>query len=557
MSPSLSLLVWFDQHPLVYLAAVSSLLGLTVAVTVRPLLQGKPDDVRRHDWRWSLPILAILFGGRWPALIFPRELNVDESQLLAGAHTLAHDPVFWRSVSGGTAGPLDFFALWPAGWGCGWDTFLTARLTALLLVGASLILAHQCLALLTGRTVARVAVLAGLGLEALTNAGDLLHYSSELVPMVLLAGAAYTAVRRWTGPDNPIWCGVGGLLLGAVPFGKLQPAPLALAIGLTWLWFELRTPSAIRQRVYLVAGALVPAAWFAGQLTFTGEWTGFVQSYVLFNLQYAGEGRASLGQAMEAMLGNALHWDSLLPVVLLGVVLWMAVLVRVRPCADRALRILTWAAVAGCTVAVACIVAPKRPYLHYWQLLIIPGQLLLGALLARSLSSLIPASRRREQLLAAGAAVLFTGLLLVHRVRYPNLFVGDLAYFQGQSRSDLARRVTAHAHAGEAIAIWGRADTLYVETGLRQGTRASHTGPLIEAGPLRDYFRARYLDDMVARKPATFVDAVGAASAQYRTADFAHERIFPELAQVVAADYVLVEEFQGARIYRRRDPPGR
>jgi hypothetical protein len=435
----------------------------------------------------------------------------------------------------------------------GWDTFFTARLTAMLLLAASLVLAHQCLALLAGRTVARVAVLAALGLEALTQAADFLHYSTELVPMVLLAGAGYAAVRRWAGSGDPRWSGVGGLLLGAVPFAKLQPVPLALAMGLTWLWAEFRTSSSRKHRVFLLSGALLPAVLLAIQLTLTGEWQSFQESYIQFNFQYAGEGRESLGEVLGLMLGNALQWDPLLPVALLGAAVWVALLVRVRTCPERRLRILTWVALGACGVALACILGPKRPYLHYWQLFIVPAQLLLGALVARLWSTAPSSGRRRDQWLAAGAAILFTGLLLVQRGRYPNLFVGDLAYFSEHPRSSLAAQVAAQTGPDEAIAIWGRADTLYVETGLRQATRVSHTGALIEAGPLRDAFRKRYLADFVAAKPATFLDAVSPAGGQYKAPGFRHENIFPELARVIAAHYVLVEEFEGARIYRRRD----
>jgi hypothetical protein len=558
MTRTLSLLIWLDHHPQVYLCLVGGLLGLTVAFAAAPFLRGRPDDASRHDWWWGLPVLAILFAGRWPALIFTRELGVDESQLLAGAHALTHDPVFWRSVNGGTAGPLDFFALWPAGWICGWDTFFTARVTATLLIAACLVLAHQCLALLAGRSVARVAGLAALGVESLTHGADFLHYSTELVPMVLLAGAAYAAVRRWHGAGGPLWSGLGGLLLGAVPFSKLQPVPLALVMGLVWLAAELRPPTSSRHRAYLIAGALLPAGLFACQLTIAGEWISFFRSYLVFNFQYAGAGSGeTAAQSLVVMLGNALWWDNLLPVALLGAAVWLALLVRLRPCPDRALRVLTWSAAVGCAVALACIIGPKRPYLHYWQLLVVPGTLLLGALTARLVMTSPPRWKRLDQILAGGLAVVFVGLLLVHRGVYPNLFVGELAYFNHVPRSDLALHVQAQSRPGEAIAIWGRADHLYVETGLRQATRDSHVSQLIEPGPMRDYSRERYLADLVIAKPATFLDAVCPGSVQYKTPEFAHEHVYPELGRVIGANYVLVEEFEGARIYRRRDLVGR
>lgn len=550
-----SLLEWMERYPQCYLCLVGGLILIALACAVGPLLKDQYRGTRGHDWWWGLLILAILTAGRWPTFLFTRELGVDESQLLAGAHALTYDPVFWRSVNGGTAGPLDFFVLWPAGWLCGWDTYLTARLTALALLAISLILAHQGMALVLGRQVARIAGLAAVSLESLTQAADFLHYSTELLPMALLSVAAYAAIRRWSTPGGPLWSGLGGLMLGAVPLGKLQAAPLAAAMGLCWLWAELRTkePSSFRHRTYLMGGALLPAALFACQLTVAGEWKSFAVSYLFFNLSYAATSNGTLGQALLVMLENSIWWDSLLPLGLWGGLVWLALMLRLRATPHRATRLLTWAASAACLVALGSILSPKRPYLHYWQLFLVPGIFLLGAVTARLLSTSPPRWRRREQWLVALGAMGLVGLMLYDRHRDPNSFLGGLVYFRRFPRSELAVRVAARTRPGETIAIWGRTDNVYVEAGLRQATRDSHVRPLIETGPLQEYFRQRYLADLLSIKPATFLDSIGPASLQYTSQGFAHDRNYPELAAVIRAHYVLVDVFSQARIYRRRN----
>src|SRR3954466_15833933 len=82
-----------------------------IAWTVREVRQ--PNSARSLGWRWWALAAAVLICFRWPMLWVRHELNVDESQLIAGAITLRHDPVFWRSVDGGTAGPIDFYPLLP------------------------------------------------------------------------------------------------------------------------------------------------------------------------------------------------------------------------------------------------------------------------------------------------------------------------------------------------------------------------------------------------------------------------------------------------------------
>ena len=49
---------------------------------------------------------------RWPHIQWPREFNMDESQLLAeGMRFLAHPWVPWRDVDGTTSGPLNYAVL--------------------------------------------------------------------------------------------------------------------------------------------------------------------------------------------------------------------------------------------------------------------------------------------------------------------------------------------------------------------------------------------------------------------------------------------------------------
>ena len=304
-------------------------------------------------------------------------------------------------------------------------------------------------------------------------------------------------------------------------------------------------------------GALLPVSFFAGQITLTGEWNDFWLSYVRFNLLYTAGSERSLADTLTATLGYAFQWDRFLPYALLGSLLWLATLVRVRAVTDASVRWSSRLALVAGLVALASVLTPHRPFLHYWQLLLVPGVWLLASVMARALASPSAAREKAERrLIAAGAIALITFMLLV-RSWHPNLFVGETAAFWRSPRTPLAEHVAAAAPAGGKLAIWGRADHLYVETNLLQATRDSHDEFLLKAGPLQEYFRERYLADFLAAKPALFVDSVSPSDRHYRDAEFAHDRNFPRLAQAVQQDYVLVDNFEGVRIYRRKDLIGR
>ncbi len=559
MTGGFSFLEWLDRYPGSNLWLTGGLISLGLGWSILTLLRDRPAETGRHDWPWAWLLLAILAAGRWPAALFPREFNADEGLLLAGAHTLTGDPVFWRSVNGGTAGPLDFFALWPAGWLCGWDSYLPARITADALLVVAFVLAHQCMALALGRPAARVASLATACFTALTFAPDFLHYSTELVPVALLAGTAYAATRRWVLGGGAAWNVLGGLLLGAVPLAKLQPVPLALVAGVGWLVAELRGGGADRSRrvACLLLGAIAPALLGAIILTLTGEWKSFFTSYLQYNFAYAAAGSLPFGQFAAESLASSITWDSLLHLWLPGWLLWVVLMVRVRPVANPTVRIfLGWALVA-CLLALFSILSPRRSFLHYWQLFVVPPGLLLGALIACLLDSSPPRWRRVERWLVAACALGLVETLWLHRMAHPGPFMGNLVYFHQNPRTKLGQRLATYARPGDRLAVWGWTNHLYIETGLRQATRDAQVGPLLEPGVLQGQFRARYLADLTRSQPALFIDTIGLASLNLQAPEFRHDQNFPALAELIRTGYDLVEEAENARIYRRKDLAGR
>jgi len=114
-----------------------------LAWTVRDATASRPS--RLLGWAWWLLLAVVAF--RWPILWFPHQQNPDESQLIAGSITLRQDPVFWRSVDGGTAGPIDFYPLLPAAWNDGTTAHAVARGIGLAAVLAKALLTSEPLSL--------------------------------------------------------------------------------------------------------------------------------------------------------------------------------------------------------------------------------------------------------------------------------------------------------------------------------------------------------------------------------------------------------------------------
>src|SRR4051794_8317182 len=180
---------------------------------------------------WSLLAFTLLIC-RVPALL-KGELNPDESQFLASAQKLFYDPNFFRSVDCGTSGPLNIFPLMlPAIVGLSPD-LASSRLIGVIAVFLSIFFLYRAFTIVGNERLARLAVLPVAGTFALFRQGELVHYSSEHIPFLLVSLSLYqgarvlTAAKRHVMP-NFFWI---GFLASAAYFTKMQAIPIILSIG--------------------------------------------------------------------------------------------------------------------------------------------------------------------------------------------------------------------------------------------------------------------------------------------------------------------------------------
>ena len=502
-------------------------------------------------WPWWLLTAAALLCFRWPMFWIQHQLNPDESQLIAGALTLRHDPVFWRAVDGATAGPLDYYPLLPAAWADGFASYAVARLIALAVVFATMVFAGETLALLAGAALARIAVLPALAAVAFTTSPDFTHYSTELMPALLLAAAGYAAVRQDRAPA-PRWLWLTAVLLGSVLWAKLQAAPLA---GAMWVLVAVNENRSGRPRSLwpLVAGALLPAVVCFGAALLTGQIEHLVTPYLLHNLAYVGAPHFSWLEVAAGQAQNALS-DGYLGFWLAGAALCLVPLAgwhtRSAPAASRRGAL---AAVLLLALGVFSALAPRRPSAHHLQLLPLPWLWLTGTGLAlawpREATS---ASTGKHRWLAVLFLVCALGPQLAWRIGGIDSYAAINAAGIRPARRELARLVRVYSTPGETLAVWGWRCSLYVEAGRPQATRQAQTETQLSAGPLQPYFLRRYLEDFRSANPPVFADAVGPGNFAYTDRARAHE-CFPPLRQWVQARYTQVADLDGTRLYVRND----
>lgn len=553
-----SLFYWLDFHSSTYWAggwAAAAVLLCWVGLRVWKD-SSTPAAPARAGWVDAAVLLLFLLAWRWPFLFIADDLNPDESQMIAGAMKLTEDPVFWRSVDGTTSGPLNYYVLLPLHWfGLRLDYF-SARLTGVLLIAGALFCCLRALASTHGRAAAWLGILPAAAFFATVTHSDLLHYSSEHLSLLLIAlPACLLAIRQ---PDERVRLRTALFLAGAAPWAKLQVGPIALVLMGWGAWQILHLPANnLKVRLGRLAGgaliALAPTLLVAALTAATGQFEHMVRRYFLHNLLYMQGTMHTIPTAVKEMTRRSME-DGRFPLLLgAGVVLLLLaggylLFKRVRPSALLVVGFILTVA------SVLAVVLPRREFLHYVLLLPVPFTLLLGAALGRWWSEI---RGRGFRVLLAGLA-LGIGLLapLVTRSRQlvPSIY-GSFLYDWQHPRSKISILVNALAGREGHLGIWGWANHVYVETGLIQATRDTHSTWSIVDTPQRDYHRAVYLDDLRRSEPTVFIDAVGpgAFAFEHRLGN-THED-FPALAEYISEHYVLVRDLKEARVYVRKGSP--
>lgn len=172
------------------------------------------------------------------------------------------------------------------------------RLVGLLCTLASIAFQYGALHRLFGAAVARVAILPVLIGTALMVEPDYVHYSSELVSILLLSMAFYGLAVLWslrTASKRLTLIAFGtGLALGALPYAKLQSAPIGFLLGtvaLGWLAFRIRQHDTSARPLFagLAIGALGCSLFLAVVLSWLALWPEFCKRYVLGNIAFGTE----------------------------------------------------------------------------------------------------------------------------------------------------------------------------------------------------------------------------------------------------------------------------
>jgi hypothetical protein len=521
-----------------------------------------------HPFIFFILVFSAMLALRWVTVVFPAERNVDESQMVAQGMRFVSHPVPWRDVDSTTSGPLNSLLL-SVPFSCGAPpTWETARLVLFAANCAVVLLIYFSVRCVLTRPEAQFALLPLVLFYGFTSSWDYTHYSSETLSSVLLAAGLYLLAQQWrSGTSSKAPMFLLGVLLGAVPFAKLQAAPLAAFLGATVLGLIIvehrkngkAAGGVSGEIITLMAGAVLVPALILGTVAATGAFDDFWKSYILATRKDAATEHALSSQTLQALPSPVrrllyIGYILLSPLNLglyflsgLGVlaVLWGICRAKKIPFPAEVRGPLIVMGGYACLVIV-CIFTAGKPFAHYGILMLMPLAGLTGLVFFAGKSVL---GLDGNGLFGKRWLVVFAIVLIV-----PQLGLGPFRIYQRVTARDgdpdwWAPSVYKYARPvvrpGDTLSIWGWMPQLYVQMGLPPATRDAVSHYAVSSF-YQDYYRQRYLDDLKRAKPAIFIDVVGdggfPAYSKW-TAAQKHE-CFPELAKFIGDNYSLFTSVQ-------------
>lgn len=496
--------------------------------------------------------------------------NIDENTWIAIAKILEVDARYWVSADGYTGGPLVPLTLLSFNiFGLPIDSG-SLKIMSALIISVSIGFTFLFLANLVRSGLARLAILPLVVAFAMTDYYDMIAYNSEHIVIFLLSLSLvfFAQLLKKRAGKYLIYVIILGVLLGLVPFAKLQGAPIALFIGILsciicFKEFGLRT------LLILVSSSLVPTIFILLSVWIYGGIQDFWTSYIEGNLVYATRNPTlgnPLGEKLKLLFDLLFHPPTLkfflyysLTSILICI-MWVISFGKKLDFKEKA-KFLT--SLAMVVVSAYCVVVPNNPFHHYMLLVLIPLTIATAAGLNSIVSILeLEISLQKDLKIFEILRPLFASLFIItsslfyfqqHFSYQPNYLDFASRNKSGYSHyPEIADVLKQYKYPGARMAIWGWSCELYEDTGLLMGTRYTGAQGILEGGVMGDYFSANFLSDLKINSPIVFIEMIGPTFRAYHDKNLYSFEHFKNIKEYVDEYYYPAAEVSQARIFVRK-----
>jgi hypothetical protein len=478
------------------------------------------EHVKRNEKHIDLAFVTASFvaiiGNRFQFFSYAAPLNVDEALFAANAMRSFYGWTNWGIIDPTTSGPLNSIVLtWPHIFG-GDITLYSGRLTAAVFACGTSGFIYASARRVMAPIWAIVASTPCILFYATARGFDFVQFSSEQLPVFLIAGSIYFLIRA-ADHSTLFSLAMATFLAGLVPLAKLQGLPWAtlLALAALIIPFASSGVGTRKRQLFFVAttlAAILPAAFFLLPLLINGDFDDFFKSYLLqqFLRPDVSSDPLLFKLAWQAASVRALIVGVASLVIVSAVIVAFNINPPYHPLKPTKLQIaMLILSLLALPIAFVSIGLPRRNYHHYLQFLVPVASL--WAILATSIVASLALSTIRFR--AAVIMISCAGIL-------PTLIwaAEEQAFTMKMHRADgalLTGGLTAprslswlRPMPSDTVVCWGWQPSCYVESAISSATRDATNENQIYRTSLLPYFRSRFIADFQRSRPDFVIDFV-------------------------------------------------
>ncbi len=474
---------------------------------------------------------------------FCMKTNIDESFHLGIALKFINGDHFWIDIDPSSVGPLNTLLFSLVSCFTNEMSYFTAKITTMIVICVSFALLYFSFVKIIPRAIACLITTCYAIHFCYPDGPTTISYNSEIILLLLMSLWLFFYIYSQNN-SKKIWNYFEFFVIGLMPFGKLQFAPVALFL------FVFRLISILQQKENLHYSQLkkatllslicaVPSVIVLSDALIHNSLLWFFRFYFFNMISYMNvEHLGSEVNPYSVMIHNLIFfWSNFFHLSVLTSLNFILIIL----CAMKKEYKVSLFCFALIVLSAFEVVKPLFDFSHYTNIMIIP-------LFANCAILLHKLHNRNINIFVIALSICFIGYYFNHFDRdykFKAYYVENPGILPEWMA--IAQDIKSQSNEADRLVVWGWMDELYVLTGLPSGTAEIAIGGFIPHQLVNriypSYTKQKYLDDILNNKPRFVIDTPSPITNIYNSYDYQLKN-YHEFWQIIKNNYHLAKEYR-------------
>ena len=467
---------------------------------------------------------------------FSHKTNIDESFHLAIASKLASGDHLWSDIDPGSVGPVNTLLFVLVSMFTGDFSFFTAKCTTLFVIFISFVFLYLSFIRLMPRAISCLLVSCFIVCMCVPDGSLTISYNSEMILLPMLSFWLFSFVK--SHKHSKYWFFLQFFVIGLMPFGKLQFAPVAVLLFIvSFVSFirknfnELNFISVTKNLTLFSFISSLPLFLILLDGLVNNSLIWFVRFYFLNMISYMETGNESVNSSYHVMFQNFVgFWSDIF--YLYYFTLFNLVLVVISLFKKK--RLTAYFCISFLGLSIYEVLKPLFGFYHYTNIMLIP----LFSCVALLLFVL------RNKLVNVCTVIICLIFVFCHFIKFDSDYELKLSYVNNHGFDpgwfEIANDLRSTGDKSDRLVVWGWMSELYVVSEHAPGTAEIGIGNFVPSKFINrvfpEYTKQKFIDDLINNKPRFIIDTPSVITSIYDDPKYSIHN-YPEIWNIVKNDY--------------------